>query len=314
MKHDINGRNINVTLNVVKCIAVLAVICIHCKIHEVGLSGRMIVNVARFAVPFFILISGYYSFYESRQTACEKYKTRILRLLKLTVISNAIYFIYRSLISGKAAGLDLNMLVKVFIFNVSPYADMLWFLQALLYCYIIYYILNRYGFDLRKLYRIMPILFIANFALGEFTSLFFAPIEHFYYRNFLFTGLPFFILGYMIHDKKDRLDSVNDRLLIVACTAMAVASMFEPIVLGVKCDIQLSCMIFSVILFMWCVKNPQKLKFNRMAWIGGTLYTSMYVLHFLVILILKPALHYGLFNPLIVFALTAMIASVSLLR
>lgn len=93
-----NKRQINKSINVLKCLAIFAVICIHCKLFNLGAKGGIVVALCRFAVPFFFMVSGYFSFFDNRSKALEKYKVRALHLLKLLIVSNVIYFIYYDLI------------------------------------------------------------------------------------------------------------------------------------------------------------------------------------------------------------------------
>ena len=135
------NNQINISLNVIKCIAILAVICLHCDLYSEGTIGIMIISVSRFAVPVFFLISGFYSYYESRDYSEYKYKNRLIKILKLIIVANALFFIYKFIVYGAKAipAIDLNSLINYFVFNVSPFAGHLWFLQALLYCYIIFH-------------------------------------------------------------------------------------------------------------------------------------------------------------------------------
>ena len=73
-----NKRQINKSINVLKCLAIFAVICIHCKLFNLGAKGGIVVALCRFAVPFFFMVSGYFSFFDNRSKALEKYKDEYL--------------------------------------------------------------------------------------------------------------------------------------------------------------------------------------------------------------------------------------------
>ena len=65
---------INNSLNILKCISAFAVVCIHCFVIENGVSSNQLVDgLARFAVPVFFLISGFYSYYADNTKATQKY-------------------------------------------------------------------------------------------------------------------------------------------------------------------------------------------------------------------------------------------------
>ena len=192
----------------------------------------------------------------------------------------------------------------------------LWFLQALLYCYIVYYVLINKNFNLRKLYYLIPPLLIGNLILGETFGMLGISIDIFLYRNFIFLGLPFFILGYLIHDKQEEICQLfGNKILLLIIFSSIVFSIAEYWVIGgVLCDLYVGTIILSTSIFVYCMKNPLKLNFKLAAWIGGTLYASMYILHFLVFNILKQYLHFGYLNPIILFVVTFLIVGISYLK
>ena len=74
VSRELSSKEINHSLNALKCLAIFAVICIHCDIYSIGLKGQMIVSFSRFAVPLFFLISGFYSYIDDDIEAISKYK------------------------------------------------------------------------------------------------------------------------------------------------------------------------------------------------------------------------------------------------
>ena len=93
--NEINDKKeINFSINVIKCLAIFSVIIIHCGIFSLGRKGTVIEGLARFAVPFFFLISGYYSYYKLNNKSMMKYKERIIRLTKLLIISSILFIIF----------------------------------------------------------------------------------------------------------------------------------------------------------------------------------------------------------------------------
>lgn len=169
---------------------------------------------------------------------------------------------------------NLNALFNLIIFNVTPFGlHHLWFLLALIYCFIIYYVLIKLQVKPNTLYKFIPILIIFSLVIGEFLTLFIGEFFGYksvelsfltlkYYRNFLFMGLPFFTLGYLIHDKKDILtEKISNSFLIAFGIFGLLLTILEVIVVG-KLDRYIGTIIFSVCIFIWCVKNPNTLNFK----------------------------------------------------
>ncbi|MBQ6099363.1 MAG: acyltransferase [Methanobrevibacter sp.] len=310
-------NEINYSLNIIKCIAIFAVICIHCRFYHVSSVGSVIDAISRFAVPIFFLISGFFSYYENEDYALSKYRMRIIRLVKIYIVANLAYIIFFLLI-GKLTGLNdvislfsLDSIFGYIIFNLTPGADFLWFISALLYCYILFYIIRKLNFNINSLYVYIPIFLIGNLLLGELSQFLGLTIDFEIYRNFLFMGLPFFTLGYFIHDNKENVTGVlsNSNLIAIMILSL-IFTTIETLVVG-KHDLYFGIIIFVVCLFIWCVKNPNKLNFKITGWIGKNLYAIMYILHLMVLeLFGKFGLELGYFEPVIAFVITALISGV----
>lgn len=96
-------------------------------------------------------------------------------------------------------------------------------------------------------------------------------------------GLPFFTLGYLIHDKKDILtEKISNSFLIAFGIFGLLLTILEVIVVG-KLDVYIGTIIFSVCIFIWCVKNPDTLNFKINEFIGEKLYILIYILHLMVL-------------------------------
>ena len=200
-------KKINHSLNALKVFAILAVIIMHCiQINQMSKSFPITVGLMKFAVPIFFLISGFYSFYDDIQIANNKYKTRIIRLLKLIIFANLFYFIVtpdlHNLMSLNSI-FNIKAILACLIVNLPLISGHLWFLDALLYCYILVFILSKLKINLNKFYFMIPLLLVTNIILGEISNGLGIQIMYYWYRNFIFTGLPFFMIGYLIHDKLD---------------------------------------------------------------------------------------------------------------
>ena len=308
-----NKGKINFSLNFVKTIAIFAVICIHCGLFYIGNKGLVIDALSRFAVPIFLLTSGFYSHFDDQSKALNKYKTRLVKLIKLFILANLIYLVYdiltnKNILSVFLQAFDLNNIFNYIFLNVSPFGFHLWFILVLICCYILYFILTKFSINPNVLYRYVPILLIACLFIGEFSQRvgLIYPIE--YYRNFLLMGLPFFTLGYYIHDKKEVLiNNISNFSIVILAIFGFLLTILEVLVVG-KSDLFTGTILFTVFVFLWCVKNPDKLNFKITELIGGKLYTSIYILHPLVMYVI--VLNYGYFNPVVHFILTTVLSGV----
>lgn len=312
-KDNLDKKSINYSLNFIKFIAIIAVICIHCQLNYIGTKGLVINALSRFAVPIFFLISGFFSYYANNSQAMIKYRNRIIRLVKLFVIGNILYLgfdIYTCKISDFSSIVsvfDLNHLFNYIFLDVSPWGVHLWFILALIYCYVLYYILTKINISPQSLYKYVPILVLFALFLGEFTQKMGINFPIGYYRNFLFMGLPFFTLGFFLHEKDKILINFSNLSLISLAAFGFLLTILEVLVVG-KSDIFVGTIIFAVSIFIWCIKNPNKLKFGVTEFIGGKLYALIYILHFLIVQCINSNL--GYLRPIIAFIVAVIVSSI----
>lgn len=311
----------NYSLNFLKFFAIFTVIIIHCDLWKIGTEGMVIDGVARFPIIIFFLISGFYSFYTDDSKALNTYKRRSNKLIKLLLIASVLYFVYMAFAKfpDLLLKLNLNALLDLIIFNVTPFGFHLWFILALIFCYILYYTLIKLQIKPNTLYKYIPILILFSLVIGEFLTLFIGEFFGYksvelsfltskYYRNFLFMGLPFFTLGYLIHDKKDILiKNLSNSFLIAFGIFGLLLTILEVLVVG-KLDLYIGSIIFAVCAFIWCVKNPNTLNFKITEFIGGKLYSLIYILHLMILWIINP--QFGYLNPIICFIPTTIICAI----
>lgn len=317
-------NKINHSLNFLKFIAIFAVVTIHCDLWKIGTKGVVIDALARFSVIIFFLISGFFSFYADDSKALNTYKRRLNKLVKILLIASVLYFAYMAYaqLPNLLSKLNLDALFNLIIFNVAPFGFHLWFILTLIYCYILYYILIKFQAKPNTLYKFIPILILFNLFIGEFLTSFICGfyakgdisssiklsfVTAKYYRNFLFMGLPFFTLGYLIHDKKDILmENISNLFLIAFGIFSLLLTILEVLLVG-KVDVYMGTIIFSACTFIWCIKNPDTLNFKITEFIGGKLYGLIYVLHLMIIWIINPQL--GYLNPIVCFIPTTIICA-----
>lgn len=189
----------NHCLNVWKGIAAFAVVLIHCTLP--GVPGEIIKGIARFAVPLFFLISGYFAY--SREDAV--LRRRESHILRLYVGAVAVYYLWaaiRYFLSQRTfaqMGAELfpdggRTVSDLLLFNRTAMAPHLWFMGALVYCYLFYRLLARKRLE-ERVYLLIPVLLAANLLLGEGRGLTGIAVPVRWIRSFWLTGFPFFLWG-----------------------------------------------------------------------------------------------------------------------
>ncbi|MCH5249817.1 MAG: acyltransferase [Lachnospiraceae bacterium] len=210
-------------INVLKFIAIVLVILIHETLPgELGLAAK---GIAAMAVPVFFMVSGYYSYGAS----IPKIRKRTIKIFALTILVNAIYFIWDVAVeffSGASVpdwlrqNCSLKRFLVLLLTNESPFRGHLWFLGALTYSYLFLLVLlmyiergrGRFARIIKEnlikfMFSLSVLLLILNLAGGEFLTFYGKNIQIPYIRNWLFMGIPFFSLAYCIHAYEEHIYS-----------------------------------------------------------------------------------------------------------
>ena len=284
----------NKSLNILKCIAAICVINMHCTYYDSSKPGIIIDAIIRFAVPIFFMISGYYSYFKKEDiNKAEKYKNRIIKIVGLIILSWIVYVPSRYLLFGRNVGFieyfknlyNEESIFKLIFLNISPLAGHLWFLYALVYCYILVLILNKYDININKLYKYIPILLFVSIILGEFSIFTGRQILPIYIRNFWMYALPYFLMGYLINERKIYNKVSNKSIYLIGILSI-ISVIIER--LGVsKYDMYIGTISLSIVIFIWCINNANISGFNILAWIGKNISSYIYLLHLSVLWILE---------------------------
>ena len=170
---EVVKKQYNYCMDFLKGIACIFVVFIHVKFP--GDFGQAVQAVARFAVPFFFMVSGYYCYRKDYQGVKGGGK-KIWHVLKITFFAYLFYIVVALLDNwllggSKSFNFSLSHIIRVLLFSVpSNVPGQLWFMIALLEVYIIYFFVEI--LHARKLaYLAAVITFIAMLA---FAQIFFA--------------------------------------------------------------------------------------------------------------------------------------------
>ena len=224
-------KNENVSLSILKSIACFSVVMIHCTFP--GVTGKVVSGLARFAVPLFFAISGYYVYSEDQRKVAKRLPTKIEHIGGLLFETELIYFVWHLLkssietggVSGAVAWLrqsfTLKNIINLIVFQKTIVGDVSWFLVALLLCYVATIYINKViGWG--KSFYLIPILLMINIFIGEISPFIWRrSILWYWISNFWLLGFPCYVLGYWIRINEARLKKIKDRTLIyiILCSA-----------------------------------------------------------------------------------------------
>lgn len=166
----------------------------------------------------------------------------------------------------------------VFLFlNDSPFRTHLWFLNALLYCYIIVYMYKKY---IKKEFYNVAFLIGAIFLISCYIiiSIIFMQTHTnkiYLIRNFIFIGLPFFYIGNYIRRTEISSKIKNKSLIVIMI--ISIIMLFIEAKLYIS-EMYIGNVIFAISVFIFSIKNPN-IKLKILEIIGDKYSLYMYILH-----------------------------------
>ncbi len=320
----------NNTLNFVKGLACLLIVWMHT--NSGGIINSVVVCIARFGIPVFFMVSGYYSFRDSNKQYNQVIIKKISHIIKLIVIATLLHGIWNWVIyplinNGHIEGniskyisniFAPNGFTRLFLLNINPMGGILWFLNALLYCYLIWIFLVIIK-NKKVLYLIcITILFLGIILRGyiQMNSIIPEETNINYFRNWLFMGVPFFTIGYAIHDMKDEIIKVcnTKRMLIIIVTGLMISFAERYIV---PLEVSFGVVLVAIFVFIFAILNPNLINVPILNTVGAKYCFFIYIAHPIIRDLLKCILDsikintgkmIGFMNPIIVFMICFLLA------
>ena len=202
----------NPAIEICRLIASFFVVFIHYGFP--GEFGEVINCLARFAVPFFFVVSGYFVYHADAFAV----KKRMIGILKLNIYATLLYVLWgacqdeyfadQGRIAWLAGALSNYHLSQWLLYCKNPFAAHLWYLTAILTCYAVVYVYARWigkTYYYRPLYIVSLSLFAVHFVLTSLAAMTDMNVPSILYRNAWFLGIPLFNLGIFIREYQDRI-------------------------------------------------------------------------------------------------------------
>lgn len=280
-------KQYNYCLDFIKGIACICVVFMHCEFP--GIMGIAVQAISRFCVPLFFMVSGYFCYQSvtvqrggrganSNQWLFNK---KVRHILKITINASIFYLafvIIQSLLFDNINWhITFGRFCKFLLFNSPPIiAGQYWFLFALLYVYILYAIIERFGL-LKFAYPFAAFMFVVYIIMAQGLHLVGIFIPNMFYRNFLVEGFAFFMLGHWIH-KNQSILRISKHTLVLTIVITTLLCLLERYLLGRDFGVNIVTIPQVFCLFLYAVNNPQQHK-GVFQEIGKRYSMYVYILH-----------------------------------
>lgn len=187
----------NYSVDSLKFICAVLIVFLHvpCRFQSYYLP------VTRCAVPCFFIISGYFLMGENMQERMKKGSIRMFKLMVESSLLFAIVVFVTHHFEIDSIIPSVEKLIDFVLFNDNPWGFHLWYLGAYLYVLLICILIDKYK-KWHVAFMITPILLITDLIMGKYSLLILnREFPFIYVRNFLFVGLPYFLIGAYIKFK-----------------------------------------------------------------------------------------------------------------
>lgn len=280
-------KNENLTLYFFKAVACMAVIEIHAPFPICRGIGT---SLARFAVPFFFMISGFFTDLKLKERAIKCLNNRIINIFKMSLYSTFLYLII-FLFNNNFRISEMNLSLKrnginLLFFNV-PIPAMncghLWYIYALLYVYIVLVFAVKLD-KIRIMYVLSIGILISVYIFEIISSKLNLKIPVYIWRNFLFFGTPCFIVGNLLRVNKDKLLIKNKiklkKIIFLLLGVIGIIFILELMFLKYGLQLYISSILFCIFLFIIAINFPNMQIVNN---IGKKHSGNIYIIHYCII-------------------------------
>lgn len=284
------------SLDFLKGIACIAVVFIHFNFP--GNFGIAVKSICRIGVPVFFTISGLF-FLQNRTIDCAKTVKKI-RHIMFIILGASLFYAGFTLVFYKLTSENWSIekyveqrflpdkIIRFFIENGPFGYSHLWFLLALLYCYLFCMLFFSNG-KLRLIVNIsiIPLLIIYsclqefNEVLGIQSSVGIPGTDGriYLFNIFIFRALPFFLLGmwFSLHQKKIDGIYLNTKVLWVFIFIGEMIAIFERFHFK-EAQFYIGTYISVFCMFLLAIKE-KNYGSNILKFIGKNLSMYIYILH-----------------------------------
>lgn len=278
-------KYVNTTLELIKLLASYMVVFIHVRFD--GDAGIVMETLARFAVPLFFLISGFYSYQITPEKILKRIKN-VSFLLVFGVVGYTLYNIFLVMIWESPKDIllyfvkycDIGVWFQLIFMNVPVSSDHLWYLFAILYVYIIFYFVTKHCVREKLVYILAFVLLFINILLSEGLSAFGIVFDPRNVRNFALMGIPFFTMGLLVRKHENKVKNIPGCVSVFAAVIGIFGSIVSRYIWG-RNELYLGSVFILFALIMVFVKYPN-IQYPHFLYQLTGCSTYIYIFHLMV--------------------------------
>ena len=302
------------SVDVMRIVMAFLVVAIHWPFA--GKAGDVFVTFGKTAVPFFLVVCGYFLYREDNAEMMKRLIKQTKRMFIFYVLANVFYAGMTALMAWKTesslasfkACFAKKPLIDFLLYNFSPFSEHLWYLGCLLYALLIMLLLNKLKV-LKYAMFISPALIaayvvMAHMGIGEFYQL----------RNAIFIGLGYTMAGMLIRRYEKKILNIRYLgiilpALFVACTVAAIYEL-NHYKQGTAVPF-IACEIMTFVIVLLCLRFPNFGIGTFAEKFGRDCSLPIYIMHIAVMMLFimtDNMKFFGDYGAVTIFVVTAAIA------
>ena len=271
------------SIDVLKFVCAILVVILHTnfKYHDA------ILPITRCAVPCFLLISGFFLYSDEKKAIGQERLVRnIKHIFHIMLWSTMLYAsvkIGMSILHGESALPSMRQWFNFIVFNDNPFGFHLWYLGAYLYVLVIMLVVDKHRLW-KPLMWATPLLLLGDLLFGKYSLLLLHhEYPYVYVRNFLFVGLPYFMIGVWIKAHRDKFLSVSNTVyaggvILFSCTSVIEKAILLSLQKSPAREHYLGTTFLTICLFMF-VLSFRKVRASKVSLLGERDSLYIYVFH-----------------------------------
>ena len=255
-----------------------------------GEMGNILIAYGKTAVPFFLVICGYFLYREDDELFLERIKKQTKKLLILTILANLLFMIFDYIVlAGTGMGwsfpakyLNATAVMNFILYNESSFAGHLWYLGSLLYALVILYFIAQ-----AKAHKIA--MFLSPVLLGIYIYLSkTGPEPFFVYRNAVLVTLPYVMMGCLIRRYEKKILSLKGIVYFITAIILCITNFMEYKIYQTVSIPFFSAELLVYIIVILLLKYPDIGAGTIVEKIGNRYTLTMYIIHFMPVAVLLP--------------------------
>lgn len=266
-------------LRLLCAVIIFFVVFEHCRIDSP--VTEYIVGIGRFAMPIFLMLSGYYIFSNDGHSE-KRLPQKTIRILALLIILKLLYLAI-DIVYCCFGVYTIEYVIHGFLIW-TDYNTHAWFLYSLFGVYMFWLILAHFKIDYRKTYILVPIVLVIDLLFAEFLPMFGMDTVKIGESTYPFIGIPFFIMGYIIHRHRDRIEEIFSNaalwiMIVLGTVLSAIGTALVP-----TSNLFVGSVMLAFAIFVGSFRIPSdRLRCRPLEYVGRHLVVWIYVIHAAII-------------------------------